>query len=186
MKKQQVLHIGGFTLTELLVTIGIIAILSAIAIPAYHDYTLKSKIRTLDSLVAGLSQESITYFNTHNVAAYPSATDLGYGTVLDYVENPEDLLPIANSILIGDTSNCGANGYVVVELKPIEFMGIGSSFILECDFFNIDNQLSKQCFYEAYDGGGILITEDYIPEWHNSGADSWLLWMNMSSASEGQ
>ena len=51
MKAKQMAQ-KGFTLIELMIVVAIIGILAAVAIPAYQDYTTKSKVGEVSSLVA--------------------------------------------------------------------------------------------------------------------------------------
>lgn len=53
---------SGFTLIELMVTVAIVAILAAVAIPAYTDYVTRSKIPEATSALAGMRIQLEQYY----------------------------------------------------------------------------------------------------------------------------
>ena len=76
MKKVQ----QGFTLIELMIVVAIIGILAAIAIPAYQDFTIRSKVTELIN-AAGVCKTSVAeYYQAKGV--FPTGTaDSGCSTV---------------------------------------------------------------------------------------------------------
>ena len=73
MKKQQ-----GFTLIELMIVIAIIGILMAYAIPAYRDYTVRSKRGECNAMIDGLKTPMSEYYYTKGVWA-SAVSDMNFG-----------------------------------------------------------------------------------------------------------
>lgn len=73
---------GAFSLIELMVVIAIVALLAAVAVPAYKDYVIRAKLSEVRSTVEGIKQKMVEYVNFNNSPA--NSPDLiGFSSVTD-------------------------------------------------------------------------------------------------------
>jgi type IV pilus assembly protein PilA len=66
---------SGFTLIELLITVAIIGILAAIAIPVYSDYTKKVKVSEISNALGAAMDAAQVYYG--DKSGWPSGTTTG-------------------------------------------------------------------------------------------------------------
>lgn len=114
MKKLQ----QGFTLIELMIVVAIIGILAAIAVPAYQDYTIKSKVSEGASL-AGASRTAmdVAFSEGLTLGALPvNAASLGLASASSY-----------SGKYVRDVGIAAGRGVITVQLRNTGNLGLGTA-----------------------------------------------------------
>src|SRR4030095_11162431 len=98
----------GFTLSELMIVVAIVGILAAIALPAYQDYVIRSKMSETEAAIAACKTSVAEYTSAkgtlpgNNTSAgcsttasqYVSSSSLGFnGTLISYTSQATGAAP---------------------------------------------------------------------------------------------
>jgi type IV pilus assembly protein PilA len=136
----------GFTLIELMITVAIIGILAAVALPAYQDYTIRAQISEGISLTSGAKTFVEDYYASKGTFPVDAVTaNLPTGTQGKYISG----LDVANGVISAtfsstapQSSNSKINGNKI-ELTPV--IGASSNLIWTCNFTGMKKYSPSSC-----------------------------------------
>ncbi len=105
----------GFTLIELMIVVAIIGILAAIAIPAYQDYTIRSKVTEMINS-AGVCKTSVAEYY-QSLGAFPTSatqagcSDIGTANTIAPTVNSSGQISIVASGTLATQLGSGTNTF---------------------------------------------------------------------------
>jgi len=107
----------GFTLIELMIVVAIVGILAAIALPAYQDYVIRSKMSEAEAAIAACKTSVAEYASTHAGSLPTDTAAAGCSTQSTHYVNGGTA--VALGVITASSQNTGANPECVLTLSPL-------------------------------------------------------------------
>ena len=104
-------RMGGFTLIEIMIVVAIIALLAAVALPAYSRYGFRSRRVDGQDVLMRYAAAEERYFTTHN--QYTATWGPGAGAGLEFADNQSTFHGGVGYYTVGITVGPNAQTYTL-------------------------------------------------------------------------
>jgi len=138
----------GFTLIELMIVVAIVGILAAIALPAYQDYIVRSKMSEVEAAVAACKTSVAEYTASHGTLP-PDNTSAGCSTSsTQYVD--------------GTAANTGFSGGTAIHYTSNIVQG---STTVVCELILTPGPVTSEAVIPSWSGSfaGAACSSKYVP-----------------------
>lgn len=136
---------AGFTLIELMIVVAIIAVLAAIAIPAYQDYLIRAQVTEGLSLASGA--KSAVWDFVSNTGKYPSNNQSAGLASQDQIRGSYvSGLDVTDGAIKVEFQSAKANKAIRNALLVLSPTTVGGSILWTCVPSTVDNRyLPSSC-----------------------------------------
>ncbi len=146
----------GFTLIELMIVVAIIGILAAVALPAYQDYTARSKIATLVA-TANAGKTAMFDYYTQEGSMPANSTSFQNSTTTAGFFNALNATPYKSALSYAKNTN-GSNATITITLDKVN--ANANTKKLKFVFGDTNGKLDFQCGTDSSSS----IPNKYLPK----------------------